>query len=71
MLYPSAFRSLVRQTRKALENGTLLAGHSYCGDFGGGVGGGDSGMWGDNGVMEQRISHCGNEFLCTYYSITP
>jgi hypothetical protein len=36
-LCPSAFRSLVRQTRKALESETFLAGHSYCG-FGRGVG---------------------------------
>jgi hypothetical protein len=44
MLYPSAFHSLVRQTRKALENETLLAGKTYCGGLGRGVVCPDSGI---------------------------
>jgi hypothetical protein len=55
MLYPSAFRSLVGQTRKALENDTLLAGHSYCasGRFGRGMDCTQTVGCGDDGVMGQ------------------
>jgi hypothetical protein len=66
MLYPSAFRSLVRQTRQALENETLLAGHSSCGGFGRGVGcahtvecgGGIMERWNkEQGSVQPHVTH--------------
>ena len=56
MLYPSSFRSLVRQTRKGLENETILAGHSYVVALVGGRGEGIMPrQWdvGDDEVMER------------------